>query len=167
MVTAVEHDRDLNLVTYKSLFLNITISTSNRTLSPKFTKAVEIIRTLPPILSSSPSMPPISLLTETPCPFIDPSGSKVSFHLYFYSCCRCESKVIKVRLNSDMYVEADLVDMHAKCSLIDDGRKVFDRMSKRDLVYWTTMIMVYEQVERANDALILLDKRFEYVVIGL
>ncbi|KAI8014573.1 Pentatricopeptide repeat-containing protein [Camellia lanceoleosa] len=66
--------------------------------------------------------------------------------------------VIRAGFDSDMYVEAALVDMYAKCGLIDDGRQVFDRMSKRDLVCWTAMITAYEQAERAKDALILLDK---------
>ncbi|CAL5332342.1 unnamed protein product [Camellia sinensis] len=66
--------------------------------------------------------------------------------------------VIRAGFDSDMYVEAALVDMYAKCGLIDDGRQVFDRMSKRDLVCWTAMITAYEQAERAKDALILLEK---------
>lgn len=67
-------------------------------------------------------------------------------------------EIIRTGFDSDMYVEAALVDMYAKCGLIDDGRRVFDKMSKRDMVCWTVMITAYEQAERAKDALILLQK---------
>ncbi|KAA8528572.1 hypothetical protein F0562_035927 [Nyssa sinensis] len=66
--------------------------------------------------------------------------------------------VIRTGFNSDLYVEAALVDMYAKCGLIDDGQKVFDRMSKRDLVCWTAMITAYEQAERPQDSLSLFNK---------
>ncbi|KAL6995580.1 hypothetical protein U1Q18_005715 [Sarracenia purpurea var. burkii] len=67
-------------------------------------------------------------------------------------------EVIRTGFDLDVYVEAALVDMYAKCGLVDDCRKVFDKMSKRDLVCWTAMITAYNQAERAKDALILLDK---------
>ncbi|XP_068647133.1 pentatricopeptide repeat-containing protein At3g12770-like [Aristolochia californica] len=63
--------------------------------------------------------------------------------------------VVKTGFQSDMYVEAALVDMYAKCGEIDDGRKVFDEMSSRDLVCWTAMITAYEQSERPAESLSL------------
>ena len=60
-----------------------------------------------------------------------------------------------------MYVEVALVDMYAKCGLIDDARGVFDKMSMRDLVCWTAMITAYEQAEKAKDVQILLQKMQE------
>ncbi|OVA03084.1 Pentatricopeptide repeat [Macleaya cordata] len=64
-------------------------------------------------------------------------------------------EAIRTGFESDVYVEAALVDMYAKCGQTDDGRRVFDRMSKRDLVCWTAMITAYEKSERANDSLML------------
>lgn len=82
--------------------------------------------------------------------------------------CACESlpvqgkmvhgEVIRTGFDTDAYVEAALVDMYAKCGLIDEGRRVFDKMCKRDLVCWTAMITAYEQAERAKDALVFLQK---------
>ncbi|KAK9080269.1 hypothetical protein SSX86_001945 [Deinandra increscens subsp. villosa] len=66
------------------------------------------------------------------------------------------SEIIRTGFGSDVYVEAALVDMYAGCGLIEDGRQVFDKMSKRDLVCWTAMITAYEQAERAETALLLL-----------
>ncbi|XP_042516588.1 pentatricopeptide repeat-containing protein At4g02750-like [Macadamia integrifolia] len=45
--------------------------------------------------------------------------------------------------------------MYAKCGETDDGRRVFDTMSNRDLVYWTAMITAYEQSEHPKESLIL------------
>lgn len=66
----------------------------------------------------------------------------------------CE--VIRTGFGSDVYVEAALVDMYAGCGFIDDGRKVFDKMCKRDVVCWTAMLTAYEQAERGETALDLL-----------
>ncbi|KAJ8645835.1 hypothetical protein MRB53_007583 [Persea americana] len=55
----------------------------------------------------------------------------------------------------DMYVEAALADMYAKCGEIDDGRRVFDGMQRRDLVSWTAMITGYEQADRGVESLAL------------
>lgn len=44
---------------------------------------------------------------------------------------------------SDVYVDAALVDMYAKCGDIGSARLVFDKMRERDLVSWTSMISGY------------------------
>ncbi|KAL5700498.1 hypothetical protein ACHQM5_025933 [Ranunculus cassubicifolius] len=61
--------------------------------------------------------------------------------------------VIRTGFDSDVFVQAALVDMYAKCGETDYARRVFDAMPKRDLVSWTAMITAYEQSERAEDAL--------------
>ncbi|KAI9177963.1 hypothetical protein LWI28_021158 [Acer negundo] len=66
--------------------------------------------------------------------------------------------VIRTGFHSDIYVEAALVDMYAKCGQTDDGCKVFDEMSMRDLVSWTSMITAYEQAEKPKEALLLFQK---------
>lgn len=63
--------------------------------------------------------------------------------------------VIRTGFHSNVYVEAALVDMYAKCGQTDDGYKVFDEMSIRDLVSWTSMITAYEQAEKPEKALLL------------
>ncbi|XP_071696304.1 pentatricopeptide repeat-containing protein At3g26782, mitochondrial-like [Rutidosis leptorrhynchoides] len=68
------------------------------------------------------------------------------------------SEVIRTGFGSDIYVDAALVDMYSGCGVIDDARKVFDKMSKRDVVCWTSMITAYEQDERGETALWLLGR---------
>ncbi|KAI8018777.1 putative pentatricopeptide repeat-containing protein [Camellia lanceoleosa] len=49
-------------------------------------------------------------------------------------CCGC---------NNDLYIDAALVDMYSKCGDVESARQVFDKMSVRDLVSWTSMISGY------------------------
>ncbi|KAF2311609.1 hypothetical protein GH714_025228 [Hevea brasiliensis] len=65
---------------------------------------------------------------------------------------------LKTGFDSDLYVEAALVDMYAKGDQFCDGRKIFDEMSMKDLVCWTAMITAYEQAEKPEEALILFQK---------
>lgn len=58
-------------------------------------------------------------------------GKVIHQHLV---CCGC---------SNDLYVNAALVDMYAKSGDIEAARLVFDKMSNRDLVSWTTMISGY------------------------
>ncbi|KAF6163788.1 hypothetical protein GIB67_012147 [Kingdonia uniflora] len=74
--------------------------------------------------------------------------------------------VIRTGFESDMYVEAGLVDMYAKCGKTEDGRRVFDTMSSRDLVCWTAMITAYEQSEKAEESLLLFQRMQEEGLSG-
>lgn len=57
---------------------------------------------------------------------------------------RCSHGYVVVRgLSSDTSVCNALVDMYAKCGRIILARKLFDRMSKRDIVSWNTMMSGY------------------------
>lgn len=58
-------------------------------------------------------------------------GKLVHQHLV---CCGC---------HSDLFVIAALVNMYTKCGNVEDARLVFDKMSVRDLVSWTSMISGY------------------------
>ncbi|XP_050226110.1 pentatricopeptide repeat-containing protein At4g33990-like [Mercurialis annua] len=64
-------------------------------------------------------------------------------------------EAVKIGFDSDLYVEAALVDMYAKCGSFWDGRKIFDEMPVKDLVCWTAMITAYEQAEKPEEALLL------------
>eukprot|EP00253_Pinus_taeda_P001030 PITA_01030 len=49
--------------------------------------------------------------------------------------------IIRSGFQSDMFVENALVDMYAKCGSIEDAHKMFSKMSKRDVVSWTSIIV--------------------------
>ncbi|KAJ3681066.1 hypothetical protein LUZ60_015555 [Juncus effusus] len=46
-------------------------------------------------------------------------------------------------LDRDLYVSTALIDMYMKCGCLDDAQKVFDEMSKRDVVSWNAMVAGY------------------------
>jgi pentatricopeptide repeat protein len=63
--------------------------------------------------------------------------------------------VIRSEFESDVSVCTALVDMYAKCGHIGMARKVFDKMSSRDVVSWNAMILGYGIHGHAEDALAL------------
>ncbi|XP_010942311.1 LOW QUALITY PROTEIN: pentatricopeptide repeat-containing protein At2g01510, mitochondrial-like [Elaeis guineensis] len=65
----------------------------------------------------------------------------------------CEA--LKTGFDLDIFVQAALVDMYAKCGEIDDGCQVFDGMLEKDIVSWTTMITAYEQSTHPQESLLL------------
>ncbi|KAJ0962457.1 hypothetical protein J5N97_030285 [Dioscorea zingiberensis] len=46
-------------------------------------------------------------------------------------------------LDSDAFISSALVSMYSRCGRVDIARRVFDRMSDRDLVVWNSMISGY------------------------
>ncbi|XP_057825853.2 pentatricopeptide repeat-containing protein At4g02750 [Cryptomeria japonica] len=55
----------------------------------------------------------------------------------------------------DKLVENTLIKMYVKCASLADARKVFDKMSERDVCSWTLMIAAYAKQGPAEEALIL------------
>ncbi|KAL5568880.1 hypothetical protein UlMin_025455 [Ulmus minor] len=54
-----------------------------------------------------------------------------------------------------------IADAYAKCGLLEDVRKVFDRMEERDIVSWTTLVAAYCQCSEYDEALIIFSKMRE------
>lgn len=67
---------------------------------------------------------------------------------------------LMVKSKSGDYVSAhnSLVTMYAKCGSVDDARLMFEKMSTRDLVSWTAIIVGYAQSGRGKDALQLYEQ---------
>jgi pentatricopeptide repeat protein len=51
--------------------------------------------------------------------------------------------VLRCGLEEDVFVGTSLIDMYGKCGEIVDARKVFDRLSERNVVSWTAMVVGY------------------------
>nr|XP_043608821.1 pentatricopeptide repeat-containing protein At4g33990-like [Erigeron canadensis] len=92
-------------------------------------------------------------------PFVLKSCGSDYMFCEFGKLVHCE--VIRNGFGSDVYVEAALVDMYSGCGLLEDGRKVFDKMRYKDVVCWTAMITAYEQAEKGEIALYLLHEMQE------
>ncbi|XP_026420903.1 pentatricopeptide repeat-containing protein At5g04780, mitochondrial-like [Papaver somniferum] len=63
------------------------------------------------------------------------------------------SDLIKRDVGSDFFVGVGLVDVYSKCDLIEDARKVFDTLPKRDVIAWNAMISGYSQSGDDGEAL--------------
>jgi pentatricopeptide repeat protein len=62
---------------------------------------------------------------------------------------------IKRELRSNVSVGSALVDMYGKCGDVEIARKVFDKMNKRDVILWTSLIAGYGMHGYGEDALAL------------
>ncbi|KAK8308011.1 hypothetical protein V6Z12_D02G027000 [Gossypium hirsutum] len=65
--------------------------------------------------------------------------------------------VIQLGYESCMFISNAFVDMYAKCSDMSAARDVFSRMSRRDVVSWTSIIVGAAQHGQAEEALSLYD----------
>ncbi|KAH7435392.1 hypothetical protein KP509_06G062800 [Ceratopteris richardii] len=66
--------------------------------------------------------------------------------------------IVKAGLDSDLYVCCTLVDMYMKCGKLDDGRKVFNNMSRHDNILWGSLIAGYIEQGRSHEALNFLEQ---------
>ncbi|WCJ19388.1 Tetratricopeptide repeat (TPR)-like superfamily protein [Euphorbia peplus] len=65
---------------------------------------------------------------------------------------------MRSRLFEDASVANSLVDMYAKCGMMEEADKVFKRVNENDVVTWTSMVTGYSQLGRFEEALDLLKK---------
>lgn len=59
---------------------------------------------------------------------------------------------------SDIFVGNAIIDVYAKCGMMDDALKVFDRMQVKDVVSWNAMVTGYSKNGNFEDALSLFKK---------
>ncbi|XP_024526596.1 pentatricopeptide repeat-containing protein At3g09040, mitochondrial isoform X2 [Selaginella moellendorffii] len=74
-----------------------------------------------------------------------------------------EGNVIHTRIRAEgfqsvMYIENSLIDMYGKCGSLQAARGIFDRMSHRNVITWTTMITACVQHEQGKEALELFEE---------
>lgn len=63
---------------------------------------------------------------------------------------------VRSGLFEDMFVGNALVDLYAKCGMMEEAKKVFERMEIKDVISWNTMVTGYSQTGGFNEALGLL-----------
>ncbi|KAH7424154.1 hypothetical protein KP509_12G093000 [Ceratopteris richardii] len=61
-------------------------------------------------------------------------------------------------LKDNSAIGSAVIDMYAECGLVDKAKEVFDKLSARNVILWTTLIAGYAQQEFAKDALDCLEK---------
>eukprot|EP01018_Ginkgo_biloba_P006877 Gb_03545 [translate_table: standard] len=60
--------------------------------------------------------------------------------------------IIRSGIESQGFVRNALIDMYAKCGVIEKARLVFDKMSERNVVSWNAMISGYVQAGHSDEA---------------
>ncbi|XP_010549831.1 PREDICTED: pentatricopeptide repeat-containing protein At5g16860 [Tarenaya hassleriana] len=68
---------------------------------------------------------------------------------------------IRNGLMDNMFVSNGVMDMYAKCGMMDEANKVFSNMTEKDVVSWNSMVAGYSQIGRFDDAIRLFDKMRE------
>lgn len=68
---------------------------------------------------------------------------------------RMHTYIMDSGYDSDLVVGTALLKMYGKCGSLEDARKTFEKMRKRDLVAWTTMMAAYAQHGQGREAFLL------------
>ncbi|CAN4092916.1 unnamed protein product [Withania somnifera] len=68
---------------------------------------------------------------------------------------------LKWGFGDDMFVLNSLIHLYGECGEVEKARKVFDKMSQRNLVSWTSLICGYVRNEKAEEAVALFFKMLE------
>ncbi|KAK6912915.1 Pentatricopeptide repeat [Dillenia turbinata] len=74
---------------------------------------------------------------------------------------RVHGFLIKRGFEDDVGVGNTLIDVYAKCGYVFLSRKVFDRMTERDMISWNSMIAVYAQNGLSTEALDLFSEMLD------
>lgn len=65
------------------------------------------------------------------------------------------ANIAKTGFKSNDFVGNALVDMYGKCGYVEDARRVFDEMPKRDIALWNSMMASYAYNEHSEEAIAL------------
>ncbi|XP_010451455.1 PREDICTED: pentatricopeptide repeat-containing protein At4g16470-like [Camelina sativa] len=66
---------------------------------------------------------------------------------------RAHAVMIKCHIKSNIIVDSALVDMYFKCSSFSDGHKLFDQLSTRNVVTWTSLMSGYGYHGKVSEVL--------------
>ncbi|KAH7403945.1 hypothetical protein KP509_15G002000 [Ceratopteris richardii] len=60
--------------------------------------------------------------------------------------------IIKCKLDKDVLIESNLIDMYAQCNSLVDAIEVYEKSAKKEVVVWNSMISAYAHFGRLHDA---------------
>ncbi|KZV27377.1 pentatricopeptide repeat-containing protein-like [Dorcoceras hygrometricum] len=69
--------------------------------------------------------------------------------------------IIESKFDSNDMLMGAVLDMYAKCGAVEEALGVFNRLSRRDLVSWTSMIVAYGSHGRSFEALKLFEEMLQ------
>ncbi|KAI4297536.1 hypothetical protein L6164_037422 [Bauhinia variegata] len=71
------------------------------------------------------------------------------------------SRLIKMDTDFDLFVAVGLIDMYSNCEMLDDARRVYDLMPKKDVIAWNAMITGYVQYGKDLEATSLFSQGYK------
>lgn len=71
------------------------------------------------------------------------------------------AQMVKSVARPDMFVLNSLMDMYAKCGVVNYARRIFDGMERRDLTSWNTVLNGYAIARRMEEGLKLFDEMLD------
>ncbi|KAI4337776.1 hypothetical protein L6164_016151 [Bauhinia variegata] len=71
------------------------------------------------------------------------------------------SYLIKLGFLNDVFLVNNMMSMYVRCSRLEDAQKVFDEMTDRNIITWTTMVSAYTNSGRPHEGLRLYDQMME------
>lgn len=69
--------------------------------------------------------------------------------------------IIKTGTHQDLFVTTFLVNVYAKCKIMENGRKVFDKLPRRNVVTWTALMTGYVHNSRPELAIRVFQEMLE------
>ncbi|CBI26289.3 unnamed protein product, partial [Vitis vinifera] len=74
--------------------------------------------------------------------------------------------VVKMGLEEDVFIQNCLIHFYAECGHMDHGHKVFEGMSERNVVSWTSLICGYARGDRPKEAVSLFFEMLNKVMVN-
>ncbi|KAH1047883.1 hypothetical protein J1N35_038667 [Gossypium stocksii] len=138
------HDKGIcDIVSWNSIVAAYTQSRDAK-------NAVELFRIMMDDSEIHPDI--VSLVNVLPaCGFLGASLHGMQLHAF----------ALRRGLFEDVFVGNALMDMYAKCRMIEQANKVFGSMEVKDVVSWNAMVTGYSQAGRFEEALGLFEKMRE------
>lgn len=68
---------------------------------------------------------------------------------------------LRSRLFEDIFVGNAVLNMYAKCGMLEEANRVFEQMKVKDVVSWNAMVTGFSQIGRLDEALGLFEKMEE------
>eukprot|EP00250_Pteridium_aquilinum_P017068 c23433_g9_i2 orf=217-2538(+) len=75
-------------------------------------------------------------------------------------------EIAKTGYERDPYVGNTLLDMYARCGLLEEAKEIFDHLPVQDVVAWNALLTGFNECEHAEEVLVYLDRMKLAGVVG-
>ncbi|KAL5704803.1 hypothetical protein ACHQM5_023177 [Ranunculus cassubicifolius] len=119
------------------------------TFAPKFNQQGHFYKALASFqLNNKQGIKPTKF---TLCSVLSSCTESLDWHLG----CQIHAQIIQAGYEGNMFLNTKLVDLYAKCGVLDDAKRVFDGMNRHDHVSWTSIVAGFAKNGYGREALCL------------